>query len=72
MDRTEHDAAAVRSSGPLLLGAVEAAAVCGVSRSTFNAWVRGGVVPPEVRHPASYGGWPRYSRVLLEQWLARG
>lgn len=55
---------------PLLLRSREAAQVCGVSVATFQNWVNAGKVPPEVRHPASFGGWPRYSRHLLEQWLA--
>lgn len=57
-------------TAPLLLSSLQAAELCGVSRSTFNEWVAAGRVPADVRHPVSLGGWPRYSRVRLEQWLA--
>lgn len=55
---------------PLLLTSLEAAAVCGVSRSTFNAWAKEGRIPDECIHGRQYGGWPRYRRIPLERWLA--
>lgn len=53
---------------PLLLTALQAARVCGVSRSTFNAWVAQGRVPAEVVAEREFGGWPRYRSLKLQQW----
>lgn len=55
---------------PALLTSLQAAAVCGVSRSTFNAWVAEGRIPDIVIHEPQYGGWPRYRRIQLERWIA--
>lgn len=56
---------------PLLLSALQAAEFIGVSRSTFNDWVKRGRIPEECKHDDGYGGWPRYSRVQLERWAAK-
>lgn len=55
---------------PLLLTSKMAAAVAGVSVSTFNEWVRKGLVPEHVIATNEFGGWRRYYRVQLEHWLA--
>lgn len=47
-----------------------AAAICGVSRSTFNSWVQRGVLPEGIRDLNSYGGRARYSKTRLENWVA--
>jgi hypothetical protein len=45
------------SALPLLLTSLQAASLCGVSRSTFNQWVAEGRIPPEVIDTPQYGGW---------------
>jgi excisionase family DNA binding protein len=56
------------SALPLLLTSLQAASLCGVSRSTFNQWVAEGRIPPEVIDTPQYGGWKRYRRAQLERW----
>jgi predicted DNA-binding transcriptional regulator AlpA len=53
---------------PLLLTSLQAAQVCGVSRSTFNAWVAQGRIPDDVIDKPQFGGWQRYRRNKLQQW----
>lgn len=48
-----------------------AALICGVSRSTFNDWIRRGVLPEGLRDPDSYNGRPRYKRAALQAWAER-
>lgn len=48
-----------------------AALLCGVSRSTFNEWVRLGTLPEGIRDPASYNGRARYKVDALRAWAQR-
>jgi len=52
----------------LLVGAAEAAALCGVSRSTWWALHSSGRVPLPVR----LGGRTLWRRAELEEWVAAG
>lgn len=51
----------------LLLTSLEAAALLGVSRPTFNRWVTEGRIPAECKATTQFGGWPRYYRHQIER-----
>jgi len=52
----------------LFVGAEDAAALCGVSRSTWLSWDRDGLCPRRI----VIGGCVRWSRLQLAQWSAAG
>jgi hypothetical protein len=56
--------AAANDNYPLMLSRQAAAAMCGISVSTFSRWVRRGILPPAAENTR------RWSRVIVEQALA--
>lgn len=53
--------------GGLLMNGKDAAAYLGLGRDRFKALVKAGIIP-QWRNPA--GGWPLYSKPVLDAWAA--
>lgn len=57
---------------PLLVDRHVAAALLGMGVDTFERRLAGGQLPKELIHPASFGGWRRFSRLQIERFAAEG
>lgn len=56
-----------RPNGYVLIGATEAARLCGVSTNTFRNWVGAGLISPAQR---TAGGFAKYNAADVEELVA--